>query len=80
MSDKYKSTMDTARLQQVSLNNGGIQQFVCKWDDTLLQMKKRPADDELMNLFTLQFGWHLPSLTSSTSSGSSGAIVTSTIR
>ena len=60
MSDKDKSMTDTARLQKVSLNNGDIQQFVYKWDGNLLQMKKRPADDELMNLFTLQFEWHLP--------------------
>ena len=26
----------------------------------LLQMRKRPDDEELMNLFTLQFEWHLP--------------------
>ena len=60
MSDKDKSMTDTARLHKVTLQNGDIQQFIYKWDEVLSLMRKRPEDDDLMNLFVLQFDVHLP--------------------
>ena len=60
INEKDKSMTDTARLHKVSLQNGDIQQFVFKWDETLSLMSKRPDDDDLMNLFVLQFDLHLP--------------------
>ena len=60
MSEKDKSMTDTARLHKVTLQNGDIQQFVYKWDEILSLMAKCPNDEDLMNLFVLQFDVHLP--------------------
>jgi hypothetical protein len=60
MSEKDKSMTDTARLHKVTLQNGDIQQFVNKWDEILSLMAKCPSDEDLMNLFVLQFDVHLP--------------------
>jgi hypothetical protein len=59
MNGKDKHMTDTARLHKISLSNGDIQQFVYKWDEMLSLMTKRPADDDLMNLFVLQFDVNL---------------------
>ena len=69
INEKDKSMTDTARLHKVSLQNGDIQQFVIKWDETLSLMSKRPDDDDLMNLFVLQFDLIFTKHTSSPSSG-----------
>ena len=55
-----RNMTDTARLHKVTLQNGDIQQFIYKWDEVLSLMRKRPDDDDLMNLFVLQFDVHLP--------------------
>ena len=55
MNEKDKHMTDTARLHKISLSNGDIQQFIYKWDEMLSLMSRRPADDDLMNLFVLQF-------------------------
>ena len=60
MNEKDKSMTDAARLHKVTLQNGDIQQFVYRWDETLSLMTKQPDDDDLMNLFVLQFDVHLP--------------------
>ena len=60
MNQKDKSMTDTARLHKISLQNGDIQTFLYKWDEMLSLMTKRPEDDDLMNLFVLQFDLHLP--------------------
>ena len=60
MNQKDKSMRDTARLHKISLQNGDIQNFLYKWDEMLSLMTKRPEDDDLMNLFVLQFDLHLP--------------------
>jgi hypothetical protein len=60
MSDKDRSMTDTARLNKISLNNGDIQMFVYKWDEMISIMKNKPTDEDLMNLFVLQFDLHLP--------------------
>ena len=54
MNDKDKSMTDTARLHKVTLQSGDIQQFIYKWDETLALVKKKPDDDDLMNLCVLQ--------------------------
>jgi hypothetical protein len=51
---------DTARLHKVILANGDLQQFVYRWDEMLSIMKKRPSDEDLMNLFVLQLDVNLP--------------------
>ena len=60
MNDKDKSMTDTARLHKIILQSGDIQQCIYKWDETLALVKKKPDDDDLMNLFVLQFDLHLP--------------------
>ena len=60
MNSKDKDMTDTARLHKVALTNGDIQQFVFKWDEVISRMTRRPPDDDLMNLFVLQFDVHLP--------------------
>jgi len=60
MNEKDKSMTDTARLHKIGLQNGDIQQFLYKWDEILSLMSKRPTDEDLMNLFVLQFDLHLP--------------------
>jgi len=55
MNAKDKDMTDTARLHKITLSNGDIQQFIYKWDEMLSLMTKRPPDDDLMNLFVLQF-------------------------
>jgi len=55
MNEKDEHMTDTARLHTISLSNGDIQQFIYKWDEMLSLMSRRPADDDLMNLFVLQF-------------------------
>ena len=60
MNSKDKDMTDTARLHKVTLTNGDMQQFIFKWDETISRMSRRPSDDDLMNLFVLQFDVHLP--------------------
>jgi len=60
MNEKDKSMTDIARLHKVTLQNGDIQQFVYRWDEMLSLMSKRPDNEDLMNLFVLQFDVHLP--------------------
>ena len=60
MSEKDRGLTDTARVQRTTLHNGDISQFIYKWDECLQQMKTRPDDDYLMNIFVLQFQTHLP--------------------
>ena len=60
MNDKDKSITDAARLHKVTLQNGDIQQFVYRWDETLSLMTKQPDDEDLMNLLVLQFDAHPP--------------------
>ena len=50
---------DTARLHKVTLQNGDIQQFIHRWDEMISLMARTPSDDDLMNLFVLQFDAHL---------------------
>ena len=59
MSAKVRNMTDIARLHKVTLQNGDIQQFVCKWDEVISLMRKRPDNDDLMNLFVLRFDVHL---------------------
>ena len=59
MNEKDKQMTDTARLHKITLQNGDIQQFIYKWDEMLSLMTRRPPDDDLMNLFVLQFDVHL---------------------
>ena len=59
MNEKDKAMTDTARLHKVTLQNGDIQQFIYRWDEMLSLMSRRPSDDDLMNLFVLQFDVHL---------------------
>jgi len=59
MNSKDKDMTDTARLHKVTSTNGDIQQFIYKWDEMISLMTRRPADDDLMNLFVLQFDVHL---------------------
>ena len=59
MNVKDKEMTDTARLHKVTLQNGDIQQFIYRWDEMLALMTRRPTDDDLMNLFVLQFDVHL---------------------
>jgi hypothetical protein len=58
MNSKDKDITDTARLHKITLQNGDIQQFIYKWDEMLSLMTKRPADEDLMNLFVVQFDVH----------------------
>ena len=60
MTEKDKAMTDTARLHKVTLQNGDIQQFIYRWDEMLAIMSRRPSDEDLMNLFVLQFDVHLP--------------------
>ena len=60
MNEKDKAMTDTARLHKITLQNGEIQQFIYKWDEMLSLMQKVPPEDDLMNLFVLQFDVHLP--------------------
>jgi hypothetical protein len=50
---------DIASLHKVTLQSGDIQQFIYRWDEMLALMSRRPSDDDLMNLFVLQFDVHL---------------------
>ena len=59
MTEKDKAMTDTARLHKVTLQNGDIQQFVYRWDEMLAIMSRRPSDEDLMNLFVLQFDVYL---------------------
>ena len=59
MNEKDKAMTDTARLHKVTLQNGDIQQFIYRWDEMLSLMSRLPSDDDLMNLFVLQFDVHL---------------------
>jgi len=59
MNDQDKNMTDMARLHKVILANGDLQQFVYRWDEMLSIMKKRPTDDDLMNLFVLQLDVNL---------------------
>ena len=59
MNEKDKDMTDMARLQKVTLSNGDLQQFVYKWDEILAIIKKRPSDEDLMNLFVLQLDVNL---------------------
>ena len=49
----------TARLHTITLSNGDIQQFNCKWDGMHSLVTRRPPNDDLMGLVVLQFGAHL---------------------
>jgi hypothetical protein len=51
---------DMARLHTGILANCGLQQFIYRWDEMLSIMKKRPTDEDLMNLFVLQLDVNLP--------------------
>ena len=59
MNVKDKEMTDTARLHKVTLQNGDIQQFIYRWNEMFALMIRRPTDDDLMNLFVLQFDVHL---------------------
>ena len=58
MNIKGKDMTDTARPHNIS-TTGDIQQFICKWGELISLMARRPAGDDLMNLFVLQFDVHL---------------------
>ena len=60
MNDQDKNMTDMARLHKVILTNGDLQQFVYRWDEMIAIMKKRPTDEDLMNLFVLQLDVSLP--------------------
>ena len=60
MNDQDKNMTDMARLHKVILLNGDLQQFVYRWDEMLSIMKKRPSDEDLMNLFVLQLDVNCP--------------------
>ena len=60
MNEQDKNMTDMARLHKVILANGDLQQFVYRWDEMLSIMKKRPTDEDLMNLFVLQLDVNLP--------------------
>ena len=59
MNEKDKAMTDIARLHKITLQSGDIQQFIYRWDEMLALMSRRPSDDDLMNLFVLQFDVHL---------------------
>ena len=50
---------DMARVHKVTLTNGDLQQIVYRWGEMFPIMKKRPTDDDLMNLFVLQLDVNL---------------------
>jgi hypothetical protein len=60
MNEQDKNMTDMARLHKVILLNGDLQQFIYRWDEMLAIMKKRPSDEDLMNLFVLQLDVNLP--------------------
>ena len=60
MNEKDKAMTDIARLHKITLTSGDIQQFIYKLDETLSLVNKKPDEDDLMNLFLLQFDFHLP--------------------
>ena len=60
MNEKVKAMTDIARLHKVTLTSGDIQQFIYKCDETLSLVNKKPDEDDLINLFLLQFDLHLP--------------------
>ena len=60
MNEQDKNMSDMARLHKVILANGDLQQFIYRWDEMLSIMKKRPTDEDLMNLFVLQLDVNLP--------------------
>ena len=60
MNEKDKHMTDTARLHQAILQIGNTQQRIYRWDEMLSVMKKRPPDEDLMNLFVLQLDVNLP--------------------
>ena len=62
MNDQDKHMTDMARLHKVILVSGDLQQFVYRWDEMLTIMKKRPSNDDLMNLFVLQLDVNLPKI------------------
>ncbi len=59
MNEHDKNMTDMARLHKVILLNGDLQQFIYRWDEMLAIMKKRPSDEDLMNLFVLQLDVNL---------------------
>jgi hypothetical protein len=60
MNEKDRDMTDTARLHKIILTNGDLQQFIYRWDELLAIMRKRPCDEDLMNLFVLQLDVNLP--------------------
>ena len=60
MNEQDKNMTDTARLHKVILLNGDLQQFIYRWDEMISIMRKRPTDDDLLNLFVLQLDVNLP--------------------
>ena len=63
MHEKDKAMTDIARLHKITLQSGDAQQSIYRWDEMLALMSRRPSDDDLMNLFVLQLGVHLPETT-----------------
>ena len=55
MNEKDKAMTDIARLHSVTFTSGCIQQFIYKLDETLSLVKTQQGEDDLVNLFLLQF-------------------------
>lgn len=50
VNEKDRDMTDTARLHKVILKNRDVQQFTHRCGELLAIMRKRPADEDLMNL------------------------------